>query len=286
VLTQSSRRGFTLLEIMVSLCMMLIVSGAVYQLLITSQRLSRAQSEQASLQANVRAGSLFVANELRELNTAAGGSSDRNDLLSISGSAATFRVMRGIGFLCQNPSATQIRIARGGFTGHREPQADRDSAYVFVEGDAATGLDDAWLPLPITQVSPGVPCPGGGPSIALTVPSTALLADVPAGTPVRIYEIMELKLYRSEGRSWLGARSVSAGEAIQPVVGPLTDGNGFRLEYLDGGGSATRDVAAVKSIRVTLRGISEGLVRAGGGQPKPVEEELSTQVSLRNASRP
>jgi prepilin-type N-terminal cleavage/methylation domain-containing protein len=286
VLTQSSRRGFTLLEIMISLSMMLIVSGAVYQLLITSQWLSRAQSEQASLQASVRAGSLFVANELRELNTAAGGSRDRNDLLSIAASAATFRVMRGIGFLCQNPSATQIRIARGGFSGHREPQAGRDSAYVFVEGDAETDLDDAWLPLPITQVSPGAPCPGGGPSIALTVPSTAVLVDVPTGTPVRVYEIMELKLYRSEGRSWLGARSVSAGEAIQPVVGPLTDGNGFRLEYLDGGGSATNDVTAVKSIRVTLRGISEGLVRAGGGQPRPVEEELSTQVSLRNASRP
>jgi hypothetical protein len=271
---------------MVSLSMMLIVSGAVYQLLITSQWLSRAQSEQASLQASVRAGSLFVANELRELNTAAGGSRDQNDLLSIGSSAATVRVMRGIGFLCQNPSATQMRIARGGFSGHREPQAGRDSAYVFVEGDAETDLDDAWLPLPITQVSPGTPCPGGGPSIALTVPSTALLADVPTGTPVRVYEIMELKLYRSEGRSWLGARSVSAGEAIQPVVGPLTDGNGFQLEYLDGGGSATNDVTAVKSIRVTLRGISERLVRAGGGQPKPVEEELSTQVSLRNASRP
>lgn len=286
MLTQSSRRGFTLLEIMVSLSMMLIVCGAVYQLLITTQRLSRAQSEQASLQASVRAGSLFVANELREVNTAAGGSRDRNDLLSIAASAATFRVMRGIGFLCQNPSATQIRIARGGFSGHREPQAGRDSAYVFVEGDAETDLDDAWLPLPITQVSPGAPCAGGGPSIALTVPSTAVLVDVPTGTPVRVYEIMELKLYRSEGRSWLGARSVSAGEAIQPVVGPLTDGNGFRLEYLDGGGGATNDVTAVKSIRVTLRGISEGLARAGGGQPKPVEEELSTQVSLRNASRP
>jgi prepilin-type N-terminal cleavage/methylation domain-containing protein len=286
VLTQPHRRGFTLLEIMVSICMMLIVSGAVYRLLITTQRLSRAQAEQANLQANVRAGSLFVANELRELATAAGESRDRNDLLSIGPSAATFRVMRGIGFLCQNPSATQIRIARSGFSGHREPQAGRDSAYLFVEGDAETDLDDAWLPLPITQVSSGAPCPGGGPGIALTVPSTAVVAGVPAGTPVRIYEIMELKLYRAEGRSWLGARSVSAGEAIQPVVGPLTDGNGFRLEYLDGRGRATNDLTAVKSVRVTLRGISEAVVRAGGGEPKHVEEELTTQVSLRNASRP
>jgi hypothetical protein len=109
------------------------------------------------------------------------------------------------------------------------------------------------------------------------VPSTAALVDLAVGTPVRIYEVMELKLYRSEGKSWLGARSVSAGEAIQPVVGPLADENGFRLEYLDGAGT-TSDVTSVQSIRVTLRGISEG--------PVQVEEALTTQISLRNASPP
>jgi hypothetical protein len=103
---------------------------------------------------------------------------------------------------------------------------------------------------------------------------------------VRIYEVIELRLYRSEGKSWLGARSVSAGEAIQPVLGPLTDGTGFRLEYLEGGGSATNDMTAVKSVRVTLRGISEAVMGPGGGAPNPVEEELTTQVSLRNASQP
>jgi hypothetical protein len=105
-----------------------------------------------------------------------------------------------------------------------------------------------------------------------------VLADVPIGTPVRFYEIMQLKLYRSEGNSWLGARSVSAGEAIQPILGPLTDGDGFRLEYLDALGTTTHDVNSVQSIRITLRGISEG--------PVLVEEELTTLVSLRNASPP
>jgi prepilin-type N-terminal cleavage/methylation domain-containing protein len=285
VLTQLHQRGFTLLEIMVSTCLMLIVSGAIYQLLITTQRLSRAQAEQVSLQSSVRNGSLFVTNELRELSTAAGGSRDQNDLLSIGASEATFRVTRGIGFLCRPASATELRIAGNGFSGYRDPQAGRDSAYLFLEGAAETDVDDSWLPLPVTRVT-GAPCPGGSPGIALTVPSVAVPANVPAGTPVRIYEIMELKLYRSDGRSWLGARSVSAGEAIQPVLGPLTDGNGFRLEYLDGGGFPTHDATAVKSIRVTLRGVSEGAVRFGNGESKPVEEELTAQVSLRNASHP
>jgi prepilin-type N-terminal cleavage/methylation domain-containing protein len=284
VLTPPHRRGFTLLEITISICLMLIVSGAVYQLLFTTQWLSRAQAQQMLLQSNVRAGALFVANELRELSTAAGGSKDQNDLLSIGDSEVTFRVMRGLGFLCQTSSATQIRIGRNGFSGHRHPQAGRDSVYVFFQG-AETDLDDAWLPLPIIQVSSAVPCPSSGPGIELMVPSTAMLADLPVGTPVRVFEIMELKLYRSEGKSWLGARSVSAGEAIQPVVGPLADGNGFRLEYLDSGGNTTNDVTSVKSIRITLRGISDGLVRVGG-EAKLLEEGLTAQVSLRNAARP
>lgn len=286
MLTRLQRRGFTLFELMVSTGMTLIVSGAVYRLLVTTQRLARAQLEQVSVQSNVRAGSLFLANELRELSTVAGGSRHQNDLLSIGASNVTFRVMRGIGFLCQTPSATQIRIARRNFSGHRDPQPGRDSAYLFLEGVAETDLDDAWLPLPLTQVSSTAPCPGGGPGITLTVPSATVLAEVPAGTPVRISEVMELKLYRSDGKSWLGARSVSAGEVIQPVLGPLADANGFQLEYLGRTGSPTSDMTAVKSIRITLRGISEGAVRIGDRDAEPVKEELTTQVALRNASRP
>jgi prepilin-type N-terminal cleavage/methylation domain-containing protein len=279
VLTAQPPRGFTLPEIMLSTVLLLIVSGAVYQLLTTTQRLSRAQAEHIAVQSSVRGGSLLVPNELKE--------SSPGDLLSIGGSEVTFRAMRGIGFLCQAASTTQIQIGRTEFSGHRDPQAGRDSAYVFLEGAPETDLDDSWLPVAVTQVSGNSPCPGnGGPGIALTVSSPASLVGIPAGTPVRTYEILQLKLYRSEGESWLGARSVSAGEAVQPVVGPLTDGNGFRLEYLDGANVPTQDLATIKSIRVTVRGISEDIVPVGGGAVLRVEEELINQVALRNVPRP
>ena len=64
-----TRHGFTLIEVLIALVIMGIVTGAVYQLLNTSQRLSLAQAEQVSLQSNVRTGSVVVPNELRELNT-------------------------------------------------------------------------------------------------------------------------------------------------------------------------------------------------------------------------
>ncbi|HEX6105720.1 MAG TPA: type II secretion system protein, partial [Gemmatimonadales bacterium] len=74
-------RGFTLVEILIALVIMGLVTGALFQLLTNTQRLSRAQAEQVDLQANVRAGSLVVPNELRELNTVVGGGADQNDVL-------------------------------------------------------------------------------------------------------------------------------------------------------------------------------------------------------------
>jgi hypothetical protein len=103
---------------------------------------------------------------------------------------------------------------------------------------------------------------------------------VGVGTPVRIYEIMELRAYQSGGQWWLGARSVSSGEAIQPLAGPLAGRDGFRLEYLNQFGAATNDPTAVSGIRIVVRGSGEDLPASGGSAPP--QEELITQVALRN----
>jgi prepilin-type N-terminal cleavage/methylation domain-containing protein len=285
----ANRRGFTLVEIMIAMTLMLIVSGAAFKLLVTTQRLSRSQAEQASLQSNVRRGSLVVLNDLRELNTVVAGTADKNDILTIAANDITYRAMRGIGFICQAPTATQIRITRSGFSGFRDPQAGgRDSVYVFIDGDQDIETDDTWLPVAITGVSTATACPGAmGAGITLTTPNTAGLVGLPVGTPIHIYEVMELKLHQADGKSWLGARSISAGEAIQPVLGPLVDGNGFQLEYLDAAGAITADLTAIKSIRITIRGISDGAVNPGvEGSPTYVQDSLVTQVALRNSFRP
>lgn len=285
----ANRRGFTLAEIMIAITLMLIVSGAAFKLLLTTQRLSRSQAERAGLQSNVRMGSLVVLNDLRELGTVAGGTADKNDILNATLAAddITYRAMRGIGFICQAPTATQIRIARSTFSGFRDPQAVRDGFYVFIDGDQDSETDDAWLPVAITDVSTATACPGAIAGITLTTPNTAGLVGLPVGTPLHIYEVMELKLHQADGKSWLGARSISAGEAIQPVLGPLVDGNGFQLEYLDAAGAATADRTAIKSIRITIRGISDGAVNAGvEGSLTHVQDSLVTQVALRNAFRP
>lgn len=282
MLTVFRRAGFSLVEVLLSLVITLVVTGAIYSLLLTTQRVTRAQAQQIGLQSTVRAGSFVVLSELGELSTLSGGTPEQNDILAITPSALTYRAHRGIGFICQAPSATELRLARSSFSGRRDPQAGRDEAYVFVPGnpDAATG--NSWVPLKITSVAVTAPCPGAqGPAITLTLSGSPSSALVEAGTPVRITELMELRQYRAEGRSWLGARSVSSGEAIQPLLGPLSETGGLELEYLDGTGAATTDKTGIKSIRVTLRGTAEA-----GGADAPADEELVTQVTLRNASAP
>jgi type II secretory pathway pseudopilin PulG len=278
-----SRRAFTLAEVMISLTLTLVVAGALYGLLVSTQRVTRAQAQRVDLQSSVRAGSLVVLSELRELSAVPGGTAGQNDILVAGPTALVYRAMRGIGFICGVPSPTAIRIAQSTFTGHRDPQAGRDDVLIFIEDSAAAGAKDLWLGTKIVSVATA-PCPGAlGPGITLTLPAGASVAGLEAGTPVRFAEVMELRLYESEGRSWLGARSVSSGEAIQPLVGPLTNESGFRLDYLDATGAPTADRTSIKSIRIALRGTTEN---GGAGNSTPVEEELITQVALRNAVRP
>jgi prepilin-type N-terminal cleavage/methylation domain-containing protein len=274
-------RGFTLVEITVALALMLVVTAGVYRVLIFTQRSSRVQLVQLNLQSNVRTAVLVTANELRGLSTVTGGSSAKNDILVPTPSGLTYRAARGVGLLCQAGTAGQLRISRGSFSGYRDPQPGRDVAYLFLEGSSTDATDDAWAPLILRDVSTGSLCPGTfEPAIAITTVAPPEPVDAPAGTPIRIYELMELRLYQSDGQWWLGARSVSAGEAIQPLAGPLSGSDGFHLEYLSATGLATTDPTAVASIRITVRGSNADLLRAGHAEG--VEEELTAQVALRN----
>jgi hypothetical protein len=271
--------GFTLPEIMLALVVTLMVMGSIYKLLLTTQRAARAQAERVVLQSSVRAGSLIVTNELGELGTVPGGTPEQNDILAMGAAAVTYRAMRGTGFICQAPEGSVVRLAQATFSGHRNPQAARDEAYVFAPGDPATGKKDTWLPLKILSVATTLACPAGqGSGITLTLsgnPPAELLAP---GTPVRFAEIMELRLYRADDNSWLGIRSVATGEAIQPLVGPLAAAEGFALEYLDAFGAPTLDRTAISTILVRLRGMLQGAEQSAG-----IGEELITRVALRNS---
>jgi prepilin-type N-terminal cleavage/methylation domain-containing protein len=285
-------RGFTLVEILIALVIMGVVTGALYQVLNHTQRLSRAQAEQVSLQSNVRAGSLVVPSELRELNTVVGGVLEQDDILIAQPDRVRYRAMRGLYAICESPAApTEVRVFTTDLAAYRDPVAVRDGLYVFIEGDPDKEQDDQWIQVPINVVITNNVCPGAVGAVAgirLITPNTPALVGLAVGTPVRVYEVMELKLGVVDGRSWLTAQSISGGDpAPNPVLGPLTDADGFGLRYFDANGAVTGDVNAIKSIEVTVRGITDEVVRINGsGAMGHPQETLVSQVLLRNSIRP
>jgi prepilin-type N-terminal cleavage/methylation domain-containing protein len=303
-MTRTIRHGFTLVELMVAVVLMSMVGGVAYQLLVNTQRVSRAQSFQVEMQDNVRTGALVVANELREVGYDAipaavlaaewaGAPANSPDLMVAEPGRVQYKAMRGLGFVC-SMTATQIVIRASSYQGLRAPTTT-DSVAVYVEDLPNTSSDDVWIHGRITAIA-NQNCPDGAAGTRLTVAYPAweagkVVTRVVLGGPVRVFEPMEMQYYQSGGKSWLGMHSLSTGEAIQPILGPLADSTagqrGFTLSYLDAKDVPTAVVDNIRSVVITLKGVTEAPVRPTGYGSSAVDSlTLSTRLALRNALRP
>jgi len=175
-------------------------------------------------------------------------------------------------------------VEAGRFFGYRSPQPGRDSLLLFQEGREESPGDDRWLRLPILSVTTGS-CSGIPAIVFNTILDTTRFppATFSPLAPVRTYEVMQIKLYSSMGDYWLGGRSVSGGETIQPIIGPLTS-SGLGLVYLDSSRMPAITPNDVRSIEFNLRGLSAGPIRSGAGEGSPLRraDTLTTRVLLRN----
>lgn len=302
----SGRRGFTLVELIVALALALLVGGLVHRLLTHGQRLARAQAELMALHDNVRVAALVLAGELAgigydEITPAASAAlgypaAVRSDLLAIERGVVTYLAGRGAGRVCGAWSGppVEIVVARSSWESYRAPRAT-DSLLVFVESDPASGSDDAWIHLGVVSGSAGS-CPGGEPGIALRVAvppplDPALVARITPGAPARLAEVMQMRYYRSGGKSWFGMRSAGTGEVITPVAGPLADssasGRGLTLVYRDAADVPTSDPGAVRTVEAALLGVTDQPIH-GRDLRRPLVDSfaLTLRVALRNALRP
>src|SRR6478609_8151691 len=232
---RGTRRGFTLIEITVALVMFSVVAMVLTRMLIMNQRITTAQTTRASLQSNLRVGSLVVPNELRMLNQ-----SDSTDIAAVSDTSISYRAMRGYYVMCAITSATSIKVINvqpSGFTfGYREPKVG-DSAFVFFENDTLKMRDDKWAPVEIPGFATSTfVFPTGGTTYAaytLTFGGAGgginttnyPIAKFVNGAPVRTFELTTLTLDDVGGVKWFGMCTGPLGCTPEPVRGPLASTN-------------------------------------------------------------
>ena len=287
----SNRRGFTLIELMLSMFMMVIVAGGIYSMMVTTYRVTRRLTETSNTQGNLRAGMQLMQSELQEIYTNAGDV--ESDLISLSPTAINYSGMRGIGETCGiTAGGGAVQVRQTGYSG-REPMAGRDRLLLFQDRDTVTSSDDVWLEKPITGVAQGIcTIPPAEAAWNLTVPGLVAgeLIDPVGGVdpwvfapaPVRTAERMEMGLVTDGGKDWLGIRAVDGGEdVLVPVVGPVS---GLEFKYYDGVPAETGIASEVKTIVVKLRGISAVTVNTGMGSALgSLTDSIIVRVQLRNS---
>ncbi len=263
-----NRCGFTLVELLIVAVLGVVVVGATYQMILTSQRAYTTQTAQLQGQQTVRAGIDILFAELREL------SGPEGDILTMNPDRIEIRAMRAFGLVCDVGSVgSPILVKKIG-----RYFASGDSIVVFADNDPDLSGDDTILFGNVTSISMalGETCTGTDTAQSLAVPAliAALANDtVRLGAPVRGFTVYTYGLYEVDGDYYLARQS---GTTTERLVGPLSP-NGVSFTYLDADGNVTTDSRAVSQIEVTLRSRSKVTSNRG-----PVADSLTTAIYLRN----
>ncbi len=179
---RGDRGGFTLVELLIVAVLGMVVVGATYQMILTSQEAYTVQIAQMQGQQTVRAGIDILSVELRELSALEG------DILTMDPDEVEVRAMRSFGLVCNtNPTGSPILVKKIGryFT-------SGDSIVVFADNDPDISSDDTILSGAVTGISMGQTCTGTDTAQSLVVPAlVAALANdtVRLGAPVRGFTI-------------------------------------------------------------------------------------------------
>ncbi len=297
-----TRRGFTLIELMIALVLLGLVSAAVYKVLVNNQRVYLAQTQTIDLQQNIRAAAAILPAEFRELDAADG------DITAMGPDSIRMRAMRQLAFLCQTPllggGAGQISLTvrQTPIFGNRQTFNVNDSLLIYYEGDPSTRIDDSWVLGQVKTVAAGPVCNDSGPAGPGTLPSPGFTLTlqpqwiagsqlnvanaITLGAPVRGFDKVMYRVYQAADGNWyLGQRNPASTGTIQPVVGPLTGANGVTFSYYDSVGVVTVDSSKVAQIQIVLRARTASPIRGADGVQTYKVDSVVTRVALRNNPR-
>ena len=283
-----NRGGFTLLELLMVMMLMLVIVGATYQSIIATQRTTGALVQRMGVHQSTRAAAYYMTHVLRELDAGEG------DIAAGTATTLEIRGMRWVGVLCSLPAGIAgggvlLTVRRDAQYGLRLPDAALDSILLFREGQTRYRSDDRWL-VGGLRASAARTCDDGSPGLGLAVEvdftsggAPAALDGVLIGSPVRGFQQEEFSLFSDGTDRWLGHRSADrpgTWTSVWPLLGPLTT-SGLAFEYFTTTGGVPATLDEIASIGLTVRGRSMYPLSGSGY----VQDSIITRVALRNNPR-
>ena len=298
-----TRRGFSLVELLIAMVLLAIVVAGLYRALMTNQRVYQQQTQVIGLQQNMRAAAAILPQELREVDAT------ENDISAMSSTSITVRAHRWTGIMCVPPATgvggsiltgVPLTIRTNPFFG-RSINTGIDSIFVRYEGDDGTRSDDGWV---IGRVVAAVPsaavCSGqSGQVLSVNLDFTVGgLTNFPTsivnGDPVLGFETVTYSLYQPTASDcpsctagdWYVGLTTSNGPRPVPLIGPVLT-NGLSFAYYDSTGAVTAVPTRVARVDITLRAQTAQLIRARSGSNNLVRmvDSVVTSVALRNNRR-
>lgn len=268
----ASSRGFTLVELLVSMVLLGVVTGSVTSAALSAVRAADRSRERARQESMLREVAAVVEREVSDVAPA-------RDIAGFAAESVTYRAGRGSGYTCGVEGGAVV-VRDADYRAWRLPDPGRDSLLVFLPGDSLSG-PGIWVISPLLAPLARGHCRDGAPGLRLALDPALVARASGSDFPVRVFEWMRMRLYESGGSWWVGARSLRPGDVIQPIAGPL-GARGLTLGWLDG----AANVAAPANARLLqLRLVAAVPLAAGHGRGTALDT-LRATVALRNGGVP
>lgn len=297
------RRGFTIVELLVTMIIVSVVGIILSRLMLGQQRFYQRTNEQIGMRRELRTAMSLVPADLRSISSSGG------DLTTFSATSLTFRAVLGASAVCARPSNSAIdlpplNMARSTITSwYAMPQAG-DTIWAFNDSLSRGAEDDVWVPLRVTNIAQSTAyCPGSAftdatldatkPRFRVSV-SPNLSDSIVVGAALRFTRSVRYALAaQTSGRYYLTRAQYIGGawETATPVSGPYdapsgTNG-GLRFTYFDSLGAAVTNAAMGRSVsRIDLilraRGASSSGTFGTGSSTTSLTDSLAFRIALRN----